>query len=170
MPGLGSKFVTYEQYGKVKSINDIFSEDQLKHAIVKKANMFTSSYFKNLGDGTYQEVELPIQVQFSPVYAILAQDFNGDGQQDLLTGGNFGASSINYGLYDASYGSFLSNVNGKEFISVKPPESGWLLKGEVRDIKLVKLANGNTLVVVARNNETVQVFRTGSSSRLQPTQ
>lgn len=160
LPGLASKFITYKDYGQVKSIHDIFSREQLELAIVKQAQTFTTSYFQNNGDGTFKEITLPIQTQFSPVFAILATDINHDGRKDLLTGGNFGAAGINYGLYDASYGCFLESANDQKFSSIEPYESGWLLKGEVRDIKLVKLANGNSLLIVARNDDTVQVFQT----------
>jgi len=159
VPGLASKFNTYASYAEVKSIDDIFRKDQLQYAIVKHANTFSSSYFVNNGKGVFERNDLPAQAQFAPIYGIQVFDYNGDSKLDLLTGGNFNGADINYGLYDASYGSLLLGDKGNSFTSIEPSESGWVVQGEVRDIQLLKHANGDMLVLVARNNEELQLFK-----------
>ena len=91
---------------------------------------------------------------------VAAGDINNDGLPDLVLGGNFNAISANFGIYDARYGLPLKgNENGKgAFRPLKPGESGWVMKGEVRDIQKIKLADGGTLVLVDRNNEKIKLF------------
>ncbi len=55
-----------------------------------------------------QRKSLPLEAQFSPVYAAEAGDFNDDGNLDILLGGNLYNVKPEVGRYDASYGSFLS--------------------------------------------------------------
>jgi hypothetical protein len=43
--------------------------------------------FINQGDGTFEIKSLPLESQFSPVYAVEVQDFNADGNPDILLGG-----------------------------------------------------------------------------------
>jgi hypothetical protein len=65
--------------------------------------------------------------------------------------------SIYQGRYDASYGLLLRGDGKGRFTPVLPTESGFLLEGEVRDIKALKTPRG-PLWAVARNNAPLQLF------------
>ena len=85
-------------------------------------------------------------------------DFNKDGKTDILSGGNFYGVTPYEGRYDASYGTvFLKNANG--YGAVPALQSGLLLEGEVRDIKKLRTANGKELYLVARNNNTLLIYK-----------
>ena len=47
----------------------------------------------------------------------------------------------------------------KTFTAVPPVESGFTLKGDVKDLKLLQLANGNKMILAAVNNDSLRVFR-----------
>jgi hypothetical protein len=97
-------------------------------------------------------------VQFSPVYAADVADYDGDGNTDILLGGNLYNVKPEVGRYDASYGTFLSG-NGKGGFTYKPPKStGLHLDGEVRDIMEITTAKGKILLI-ARSNSPLQVFK-----------
>ena len=100
---------------------------------------------------------LPLDAQLAPVYAILVKDVNADGHLDLLLGGNLYGAKPEVGRYDASYGTYLQG-NGKGDFSVVPAStSGFRLDGEIRDIISLKTKNKD-LILVARNNDKIQVF------------
>lgn len=158
LPVMMRKFATYSDYANVTSVYDIFSEDQLKDARVLEAFNFHTSYIENLGNDSFRIKSLPVEAQFSPVFSLYSEDFDMDGIPDLVLGGNFNAISANFGMYDASYGLFLKGNGRGDFHPLEPGESGWIIKGEVRDIQKIKLADGRTLMLVARNNEKIKLF------------
>ena len=53
--------------------------------------------------------KLPVQVQFSSVNAILCTDINGDGETDLIMGGNKFGFLPQFSRLDASFGHVLIN-------------------------------------------------------------
>ena len=102
---------------------------------------------------------LPVEAQFAPIYAALAGDYTGDGLTDLVVGGNFSGVTPVRGRYDASYGLLLRGDGTGAFTPVDMEASGLLLEGEVRHMKPLRAANGDRLIVAARNASTVQVVR-----------
>jgi enediyne biosynthesis protein E4 len=101
---------------------------------------------------------LPVEAQFSPVYAITAQDFDQDGICDILIGGNQYRAKPQTGIYDASYGLFLKGNNGEFWTSVSPLISGFSTIGEIRDMKIINI-NGTRILGVARNNDNLHFYK-----------
>ncbi|MDB4889616.1 MAG: hypothetical protein JWL61_1471, partial [Gemmatimonadetes bacterium] len=158
IPSLGSKYPSYKSFG-ARSVQDILSSADLAKAKVLDAKTFASALALNKGDGTFELRPLSIEAQFAPVYAALASDFDGDGHMDLVVGGNFNGVTPVQGRYDASYGLMLRGDGTGALASVDMQSSGLAIEGEVRHMKLLRRPNGETLVLVARNNSTVQVLR-----------
>ncbi|MFQ5627569.1 MAG: VCBS repeat-containing protein [bacterium] len=158
IPSLRAKYPTYAAYAG-QSIQDIFSNDQLISAIIRKASEFASLFLLNNGDETFDTRPLPNEAQFSPIYAILIDDFNNDSHLDILAGGNFYGVLSDQGRYDASYGCLLIGDGAGAFAPASPQESGFVVTGEIRLIKSLQTAVGETLVLAARNNDTVVIFR-----------
>lgn len=119
--------------------------------------MLETSLFINDGTGHFTTRSLPPEVQFSPVYAIKAGDFNGDNNIDILMGGNLFNVKPETGRYDASYGSFLLGDGTGGFRNVKKKVSGLKLEGEVRDVEDFITKDGRILVV-SGSNSPLQVF------------
>ncbi|MFQ5709376.1 MAG: VCBS repeat-containing protein [bacterium] len=158
IPPLRAKYPTNADYAG-ESVQDIFSGKQLETATVRTATVFASVLLMNNGDETFNIKRLPVEAQFSPTYAILTDDFNQDGHQDLLLGGNFYGVPPEQGRYDASYGCLLLGDGKGGFVPVSLQECGFVVTGEVRAIKSLQTASGETLVMAARNNDRVVVFR-----------
>jgi enediyne biosynthesis protein E4 len=157
IPDLERKYPKYEMY-KDQQITDIFTPEQLKNSIHLNAFMLETSLFINDGAGHFARKPLPVEAQFSPVYAAEIGDFNSDGNEDILLGGNLYNVKPEVGRYDASYGSFLAGDGKSGFRNVPAKTSGLRLDGEIRDILEVTTRNGK-LMVVARNNDALQVFK-----------
>ncbi len=157
LPGLGKKYDTYEKY-KNQQITDVFPPTLLKRALHLDAYQLETSLFFNDGEGHFTRQALPVEVQFSTVYAASVEDVNGDGNPDILLGGNLYNVKPEVGRYDASYGSCLLGDGHGNFRNMPVRETGLLLQGEVRSIVPVKTEHG-WLLLVARSNDPVQVFR-----------
>ena len=141
-----------------KTINEIFDNDELKNAKVLEVNRFESVYLENNGKKQFKVGALPNEAQVSKIFTFHATDVNQDGNLDVLLGGNFYGVSMYQGRYDASYGLLLQGNGKGTFRAILPTSSGFLLEGEIRDIKPLKTASG-LIYLVARNNAPLQVFR-----------
>ena len=157
IPGLLKKYPKYEMY-KDQQITDIFTPEQLKNSIRLDAYLLETSLFINDGTGHFSRKPLPIEVQISPVYAAEVDDYNGDGNPDILLGGNQFSVKPEVGRYDASYGSFLIGDGKGGFSYISAKSSGFRLDGEVRDIMEVTTSTGE-IIVVACSNDSLQVFK-----------
>ena len=157
LPHLKKKYVNYSQY-KGQTIKDLFTEKELEGSIVHEVTMLESVILLNNGDGFFNIKPLPKESQFSPIYAIIASDFDKDGNIDLILGGNLYNVKPEIGRYDASYGQFLKGVGNGNFIVSKMDESGLILNGEVRDFKILDQKQNN-LLLVARNNSTMEFYQ-----------
>ncbi len=156
LPSLKKKYLRYENY-KEQKVSDIFSEKKIRTAAKSTVYRMESSIAINNGDGTFELLSLPIAAQYAPVHAISLEDFDKDGQLDLLLGGNFYRSKPEVGIYDGSYGLFLKGNGNGNFISVPAKDSGFFVKGEIRDIATIQVGDKNS-ILVARNNDRLLVF------------
>ena len=156
MPSLRSRYPTYASFGASR-IEDIIPRNALRKARVLEADQFASAIALNRGDGTFELRPLPLEAQFAPVYASLAGDFDGDGKTDLVVAGNFSGVTPVEGRYDASYGLFLRGDGHGQFAAVDMERSGLAIEGQVRHMALLKRANGDRLIVVARNGDRLQL-------------
>lgn len=157
IPSLTKKFKKFDDY-KDATIEDIFSPAILQRSVKLSSKIMENCIMINTGTGSFKLIPLPVEAQFSPVYAIGADDFDGDGKCDLFIGGNQYMAKPETGINDASYGLFLKNNGDGTFQAVSPVESGISSKGEIRDLKVIKI-NANKIVTVARNNDTLQFYK-----------
>ena len=158
IPSLHTRFSSYAAFGASR-VEDLFTSSELKQATVLEAKTFASVVALNNGNGTFSLRTLPTEAQFSPIYAVLAEDFDGDGRRDLLVAGNFLGVPPSQGRYDASYGLLLTGRGDGSFAAADMDASKLLIDGEVRHMKMLRGARGERFIVVARNNNTVQVIR-----------
>jgi hypothetical protein len=156
MPYLKKKFLYFKDYAN-KTMEEIFSPEQLKSAFRLEAFTLQTSIFVNDGNGIFEMQPLPADAQLSPVHAIAAEDFDGDGKTDLLLGGNEYRWKPEAGIHGGSYGCFLKGEGKGAFFSKSPAQSGFFVKGGIRDFLTLK--NGKKrLLIVAKNNGVAEVF------------
>jgi hypothetical protein len=149
MYGLRSKFTNYESYSEAK-LNDIFTKDQLSKAAVLTANELRSVYLENNG-GSFMVHSLPMQAQFTPVYAISVLDFDQDGKLDFILAGNQNSSRLRIGVMDSNFGQLFKGdgAGGFEFVSQK--DSGLNFMGDVKSLQIMHVGNENILFVGVNN-------------------
>ncbi len=157
LPGIINKrFTDYTSFAG-KPIDEVFKDNELSDADEFTVDQFASVYLENQG-GRFVVHELPMLAQVSKLFALLPIDIDHDGDLDVLGGGNaYGVSSYQ-GRYDASYGLVLRNNGQGNFTALSPVETGFLLNGEIRDIRPVQTVRG-PLILVARNGGAMQVFK-----------
>ena len=149
---LSKKYPDYESF-KSATIQDIFTKEQLDKSTILEVNTLSSVLLINQGDFQFTIQELPLETQFSPVYAIATSDFDKDGDQDILLGGNLNGVKPEFGRYDASFGTYIENIGNLQF-KLDATGKGLNINGEIRDIKLLK-----NQVFITRNNDSIQVYK-----------
>ena len=154
LPHLRKKYTKYDKYAE-SQVNDIFTDAEFSKSKQLIVNELRTVWVENI-NREFVIHTLPIEAQFAPTQSILIQDFDGDGNQDIVLGGNFFTAVPKIGRYDASYGNYLQGDGKGNFKDIEPRKSGWTISGEVRDMKMITIGD-NSAVIVARNNANVLV-------------
>ncbi len=162
---LKNRFVRYNEYAGL-TVDQVFTADELKGSKVLFAKNFKTSYIENLGNGQFKISVLPKEVQLSPIYGINTGDFDHDGNLDIVMGGNFTASRVKFGHYDAIRGICLLGNGKGEFSYKDASETGLMLAGEVRNIQKIISARGEEFLIFSRNNNTPKIYKTIQKSGL----
>lgn len=157
IPRLQTRYPTYASFGASR-VEDIFSSAELKRAQLLEAHTFASSVAINNGNGTFTLQPLPVAAQLAPIRSIVADDVDGDGHVDLLVAGNLYGVPPVLGRYDASYGLLLKGTGDGRFTAVDMEQSGLVIDGQVPHMASVRLADGKRGIVVARNNDRLELF------------
>jgi enediyne biosynthesis protein E4 len=90
--------------------------------------------------------------------ASLIYDVNHDNKPDIIMGGNNFNCAPQFGRMDASRGELLINKGNMQFETVKYPQSGLNISGQIKDIKLLKI-KGLEYVLIGVNNEKPQLLK-----------
>ena len=151
MIGLRQRFPTYDSYADA-TINDVLTEEQLKTASILSINYLHTTWFENV-KGKFMLHSLPIQADYSPVYAIQTADFTHDGNVDILLGGNVDQVRIKIGKIDANYGVLLEGDGKGNFTYTPQLQAGIQLKGCIREIVPLTTAGGIDLLMVGINSQ-----------------
>lgn len=157
IPSLKKKFLHFRDY-QGKGINDIFSPQQQEKSIILKASTFESAVWMNTGKQSFEKETLPVQAQFSTIYASLIADFDKDGNDDILVGGNLYRAKPETGIYDAGYGLLLKGRGNGSFEPLPSQKSGVLIRGEIRDLKSIPFKEQH-VVVIGKNNDHLEFLK-----------
>ena len=133
-------------------------QDNSKQVKEYQATSLSSTLLVNDGKGAFMESRLPYQAQWSSIAAFGTADFNGDGKMDILSGGNFYGAIPYEGKYDAGSLNVLLQEPGNRWSWLPRPQLGLDIKGEIRDIKTIRLAGKQTAFLFAINNDKIIVI------------
>lgn len=111
---LRKKFNTYKDFAG-KTIEEIF-EDKLDLATVFEVHTLASGYLEN-NNGTFQFKTFDDRLQLSPLKAFCTFDFDNDGEEEVLTGGNYFGVIPFHGRFDSFPGALIKTHNKTELIA-----------------------------------------------------
>jgi enediyne biosynthesis protein E4 len=158
MPFIKKKFNEYSTYA-IATISDIFSAEQLKNAKILKAETMQTVYLENQGKKGFVSKELPIEAQYAPVNGIAIEDFNSDGKKDMLLVGNNTWTRIKFGRYSANHGTLLTGDGKGNFTYINQPKSGLNLKGNIRDLQIVRSSKSFKLIAGVNDGNAILIAK-----------
>ena len=161
LPAMRRRFLKYSNFSDVR-VEDIVNPTIEKKFIRREAELFASVFLKNGGDGKFTIKALPAEAQLFPIFSFCVDDVNGDAKSDIIAVGNFGATQPEFGRYDAGYGTVMLGDNGNGFTAISPQKSGFIIRGEGRDVKLIRTSGDVKAYLVARNNGSTTLLTTST--------
>ena len=153
MASLRKKYLTYESFAG-QDIKQLFASKQLGKATVYEVHQLASGYLKNV-NGKFEFIQLPIDLQISPIMAQLVYDFDSDGKQEVLLGGNYFGVQPFHGRYGSFPGAVIKNE--KEILDGKLIGLN-LFNQSVRHFNVLSVGNENYLLVTI-NNGKAQLYK-----------
>ena len=160
VPSIKKNNLKHIEYAK-KSIQEIFSPEDIKSSIVKTFDFATSIIAINKGGGKFDIMPLPAMTQLSSVNAIQVTDLNRDGKVDFIIGGNHFDYQPQYDRLDGSFVDVLLQTKKGQFEALDPLKAGILLKGQMRDIKKIN-RQGKEHFLFLQNNDYPVLYQLNS--------
>ena len=151
------RFQNYAKFSQA-TIKEILKPEELKDALILKANWMKSSYIENKGNGIFEIKELPIQAQFAPIFGMIAQDFDQDGNLDVLLTGNDFAAEVSVGRSDALNGLLLKGNGKGGFSAISLEKSGYCVTGDAKSLVKIMNPKGRLLTVTSQNKNSLRFF------------
>ncbi|MBC7407648.1 MAG: VCBS repeat-containing protein [Arcicella sp.] len=157
MNTIRKKFDNYQKFA-LAGIKDVLSEEELKNALILKANYLKTSYIENLGEAKFKISALPIQAQTAPINGMLVEDFNADGNLDILMVGNDFGNEVSVGRLDAFNGLFLKGDGNGNFKPATLSESAFCVSGDAKGLVRVTNPLGKPLIMATQNRADLKTF------------
>lgn len=162
-----SKYLDYKGFANA-TIDKMFNKDEMKGALVYHANNLHNCYLKNNGKGKFEIAVLPTEAQFSAINGMIAEDFDQDGNVDLLSIGNTYGIDVSIGRNDASNGNFMRGLGNGKFEVMSIAQSGWFVDEDAKALVKIQLANGKCGYIASQNKGKLKVFTQKSTVKNYP--
>ncbi len=155
--GFRQKFPGYKPFAQA-TIKEMFTEEEMKGALVLKANDMQSAFIRNEGGGKFTITPLPAMAQWSMINGMVADDVDGDGNLDIVASTNDFGTEVTVGRYDALNAILLKGDGNGNFRPASILESGIFLPGDGKAMIKIMSAKGNYLLIASQNKGEVKCW------------
>ena len=157
MIGIKRRYIKYGPFGQA-TMSQVLTEDERSQALKLSANYLMSSYIENKGNGKFEVRPLPIMAQEAPVFGMLAQDVDGDGNLDAVLVGNEYGSDLVAGRMDAFNGLVLKGNGKGGFSALTMAQTGFYVPGNAKALVNLPDAQGRCRLAITENRGPLRVF------------
>ncbi|MBK8883736.1 MAG: VCBS repeat-containing protein [Bacteroidales bacterium] len=169
MISMRSKFQNYKSYA-ISTIEQLFSKEQLTNSMIIKADYLKSSFCRNEGNNKFTLVPLPIQAQISALNGMAVDDFDGDGNLDVIINGNDWGTEVTVGRYDALNGLLLSGDGKGNFTPLSILQSGIYIPGNGKGMVGLRSSDNRYMIAAGVNRGPLKIFSLKKKPGLIPLQ
>ncbi|NNF82234.1 MAG: hypothetical protein HKM99_05785, partial [Flavobacteriaceae bacterium] len=149
---LKKKYNTYSEFAG-QDVSQIFDKETLDKSKILEVHKLESGFLKN-ENGRFIFEPFDQYLQMSPLLDFVSFDFNNDGLEEVLAGGNYFGVTPYHGRFDSFPGALI-NSNGD--VTLTPSLGLDLSNKSVRHLKIITFADKPHLIVV-NNNDKARVF------------
>lgn len=146
MPFITEQFESYQSFAEA-SLRDIIGANNLESALHYQADLLSSVWVENLGDGTFEMHQLPNETQMAPIMDLQIVDLDGNGTSEMITLGNHFDMEVETVRLDASIGNVIDLNKSLEVISAIA--SGLYASGNAKASVII----GKHLIITNNNSE-----------------
>ncbi len=151
------KFPNYKAFADA-TMDQVLNSKQLNSALRLQANTLQSCYLRNDGGGKFTMIPLPKEAQVSTLNGMVVDDFDDDGNLDILINGNDFGTDVSSGRYDALNGLLLKGNGAGDFTPLSILQSGIYIPGNGKALVKLQSSNGNYLVAASQNHDVLKLF------------
>lgn len=153
-----ARFKTYQEYAEA-TFEQSFLSSELQNAYIVCSKRFESTFIENKGDGVFIMHSLPIEAQMAPTYGLAVNDYDRDGNLDVLLTGNSYATEVSTGRYDSSFGLLLLGKGDGRWQSLSIQASGIRNRGDAKGMVSLNYW-GRNMIIVANNDAKINSYLT----------
>jgi hypothetical protein len=152
--------IRYQNYKSfaTATMDEFLTPEMRKGGIRLKANILESCYLRNDGNGKFTAIALPIQAQMSELCGITVDDFDGDGNLDVIMNGNDYSTEVTTGRYDAFNGLMLKGDGRGGFKPLSIMQSGIYIPGDGKALVKLRGANGSYMLAASQHLGNMKLF------------
>jgi hypothetical protein len=151
------RFKTYKSFATA-TIDQILTPEERKNALRLTANFMQSVLLKNDGNGHFTVVPLPMQAQISMLNGMVVDDFDGDGNLDVIMNTNDYGTEVGTGRYDALNGLLLRGDGTGNFKAATLLQSGIFIQGNGKALVKLQGINKRYLIAASQNRGALQLY------------
>lgn len=150
---LRKTFTDYTSFAG-KSMDEIFDAKQLNNTHILNVHTLASGYLEN-NDGSFSFIPFNFALQTSPLLDFLVYDFDADGKDEVLIGGNYFGVKPYHGRYDSFPGALLKN---KDDVRLGNTLGLDFMFKSVRHLNIIHF-KGVPYLLTTMNNDSAQVYK-----------
>ena len=157
MIGMRVKFQNYKSFATA-TMDEVITPEMREGALRLKAVTLQSMYLHNDGNGKFTMRPLPVEAQISQLSGMVVDDFDGDGNLDVIMNGNDYGTDVAIGRYDAFNGLMLKGDGRGGFKPLSILQSGIYIPGNGKALVKLSGPKDEYLLAASQNRGVMKVF------------
>lgn len=151
------KYPTYKSFGAA-TMDDLWNVNDRTGALMLYATYMSTSYIENKGNGSFAMTPLPLETQAAPVFGMLTEDIDHDGNLDvLMTGNDYGMDPYT-GRNDAFNGLYLKGDGKGSFEPLTLAQSGFYVPHDGKALAKLHGVKDEDLYIATQNQDSLVVY------------